>query len=318
MKKRWLFVAMLFQMTCAWSQNTIFFGHYMFNPIYYNPASGSTETQGYVTFQHRSQWLGYSSSFDGSGGAPTTQMLSAVSPIRNFVISSAGIVGALDNLGPVSNFQLQIPLSKRFEMRKGVFNIGISPMIYSQTLRFDQLRFNDPSDPLNRGTTENQSRPDVNVGVMYQSDRNWYIGVSAQHLLEPGFDFNLDSLENKQTRSYATAVGFSWTWRDKFILRPVVLIRTDLQSLTFDLGAILSIGEKLWTGLSFRKDESAIIYLGYSLLKNNQLKVGYGFDYIIQNQQGKSPTSHEIFVRYNLPNFQFGGKKVIKTPRFSF
>ena len=48
----------------------------------------------------------------------------------------------------------------------------------------------------------------------------------------------------------------------------------------------------------------------------NALEIGYGFDYIVHDQEAKQPTSHEIRIGYTLPVSPFGGKKVIRTPRF--
>jgi hypothetical protein len=50
----------------------------------------------------------------------------------------------------------------------------------------------------------------------------------------------------------------------------------------------------------------------------NQLKFGYAFDYVVKDREAKEVTSHEIYIRYNLPDLIFGGRKAVKTPRFNF
>jgi hypothetical protein len=50
----------------------------------------------------------------------------------------------------------------------------------------------------------------------------------------------------------------------------------------------------MWGGLSFRQSEAAIVMLGYSLLKDGALKVGYGMDVIVKDKEAKQPLSHEI------------------------
>ena len=74
--------------------------------------------------------------------------------------------------------------------------------------------------------------------------------------------------------------------------------------------------ERMWGGLSFRQGDAMIALLGYSILKDNSLKLGYAFDYTIKARDAKSTTSHEIMLSYELPMLSAGGKKIIRTPRF--
>ncbi|MEQ9229151.1 MAG: type IX secretion system membrane protein PorP/SprF, partial [Cyclobacteriaceae bacterium] len=101
-------------------------------------------------------------------------------------------------------------------------------------------------------------------------------------------------------------------------ITPTAIVKTDLSGYSFDISGVATYKATMWGGLSFRKSESVIVLLGYNLLENKELKVGYSFDYVAKDQDAKQPTSHEIFVRYNLPSFVLGGRKAVKTPRFSF
>src|SRR6185369_3764099 len=100
-------------------------------------------------------------------------------------------------------------------------------------------------------------------------------------------------------------------------LQMVTLIKTDFTKTTFDVGGIAYYKDLMWGGLSFRQSDAAILILGYSLLKDRSLKVGYSLDYIVKDQKAKQPTSHELLVSYSLP-VDFSGKKVIRTPRFRY
>lgn len=317
MKKWWLAGIFILGLLVSQAQNNFFFGHYMFNPSYLNPSWIGSEQQAFVAFQHRSQWLGYSSSFDGSGGAPNTQMLTGVVPVRNFFISSVGINLSNDNLGPQSNFQVQVPITYTFELRNGQFHIGIAPGIFSQTQRFNLLRPNEP-DPLIQGGREVQTRFNLSSGIYYSSNSGWFVGAGATNLLRPGFDFGESGIDNRQEVSLTAHGGYSMDISSGVKLSPTIMVRSNLSSITFDIGGILTLGDKMWGGLSYRRGESAILYLGYGLMENNRLKVGYSFDYVFQEQEAKAPTSHEIFIRYDLPDLVFGGRKTVKTPRFTF
>lgn len=299
------------------AQNVPYFGHYMFNPSYLNPGWGGGEQEAFAAFQHRSQWLGYSTSFDGPGGAPTTQMLTTIVPIRGFVLSSLGVNVINDNLGPVSNLHLMVPITYTLDLNNAVLSIGVAPGVFSQTLKFDELRFNQP-DPLDLGSRQTQASPNLNAGLFFRNNKGLFLGAGVQNILEPGFSFGSDSIDNIQAMNIALHGGVSLKATDNLTISPTIMVRTDLNVFTFDIGGIVTWSNKMWGGLSYRRSESMILYLGYSLLENNRLKVGYSFDYVFQEQTAKAATSHEIFVRYDLPDLVFGGRKKVKTPRFSF
>ena len=299
------------------AQNDAFFGHYMFNRSYYNPAALGVESVASAAFQMRSQWVGYTSSFDGSGGAPNTQLLSLVAPVKSSYLSGIGLHVLNDNLGPVNNLQIQVPVSYQLNLKHGTMDIGIMPGFFSQTQNFDELRFVDPSDPLNVGSKETQFNPNLAAGIFYNSFRKFFIGVSGTNLLEPGFDFGFDSLSNKLSRTVNAMAGFDFRINPDLVLRPSTLIRYDLNTFTFDFSVLADYKNLAWLGLSYRREESIIFMVGYSFLSNKELKVGYALDYVLNEQEAKQPTSHEFLIKYNLPNFIFGGRKVIKTPRFS-
>ena len=104
----------------------------------------------------------------------------------------------------------------------------------------------------------------------------------------------------------------------ELVINPTIMVRTDLITYTYDISAVATYQERMWGGVAFRRAESLSILLGYSFLEDNKLKAGYSFDYVIKDRDAKQPTSHEVFIRYDLPNLVFGGRKAVKTPRFTF
>ncbi len=296
-------------------QDQLFFNHYMFNPAFYNPAWVGSEPVSSVAFQYRSQWTGYSTSFDGAGGAPNSQLLSLAIPVMNFPISGLGINVSNDALGTLSDQQIQFTASMAKELRSGTLRLGVMPGIYSKTI--SQLRFNQ-ADPLDPGA-ESQFRPSLTSGLFYQNTRKFSIGFSVMNIIQSSFDFSNDSInENLLVRSYLFHGSKSITFNEDITIVPSSIIRTDLTRVTFDISTMVFYKQKMWAGLSYRMEEALSLFLGYSLLKDNVLKVGYSFDYVIHDRDAKQATSNEILVRYNLPNLIFGGRKSIKTPRFAF
>ena len=73
LKRTFYTLLLLFLGVCAFAQQDALFTQYMFNNLYMTPAFAGVDGVTRFTAIHRSQWLGYQSSF-GDGGAPTTQL----------------------------------------------------------------------------------------------------------------------------------------------------------------------------------------------------------------------------------------------------
>ncbi|MFY0599185.1 MAG: type IX secretion system membrane protein PorP/SprF [Cyclobacteriaceae bacterium] len=317
MARFYIYVSLVIVLASAKAQNNIFFSHHMFNPAYYNPAWVGSESTSSVSFLYRNQWTGYTASFDGSGGAPQTQVLSFVTPVRGLPISGVGLNVSNDNLGAENNLQIQLSASYEKRLRFATLRIGVMPGIYTKTINGNEFDPNDPGDERIPNNRETQSKLNLGVGLLYQLDKGLYLGLSSVNIIEPGFDFGIEGLNNIQRRSYILHGGTSLKINQKVTLLPTAIVRTNLSAFTFDVGSIINYGDKLWTGLTYRLEESLVIYLGYNFF-GNKLKAGYSFDYVVHNRDAKNPTSSEIFLRYNLPNFVLGGRKAVKTPRFTY
>jgi type IX secretion system PorP/SprF family membrane protein len=300
----------------GYGQQDPLFSHYMLNKPVFNAAYHGLGTQSYITAIHRTQWLGYNTSFDGTGGAPTSQVINFTAPLSG-KLAGFGLNIINDQLGPMSRVRFQPAVSLSQRVKKGTFLFGIAPVANITTLNFNELRFVDPSDPLNIGTKETQFSFDLEIGVAYATE-SWDIGISMQNGLEPTNNFGIQDFGNNQKRSFLGMGTYHYREIYNFIISPSFLVRSDLTSTTFDASVLTKYKEQLWVGLSYRYSEAVIVLLGYSFLEENKMSVGYSFDYVLSNQEAKRPTSHEVFLRYNLPTFGVGGRKTIRTPRFIF
>ncbi|MCR9082847.1 MAG: type IX secretion system membrane protein PorP/SprF, partial [Cyclobacteriaceae bacterium] len=90
-------------------------------------------------------------------------------------------------------------------------------------------------------------------------------------------------------------------------------------NFSYDVSVIATHQNKITGGLAFRGEESVSVILGYSLLPDNSLTLGYSFDLVISGLEAKSPTSHELMLRYRLTTVTREIERVIqRTPRFRF
>lgn len=289
------------------------FSQYMLNEIYYNPAYAGIPGSAEFSAIHRTQWLGYESTFDGAGN-PQTQLISANIPV--FKINSGAAFYAInDQLGALNNLEIQGSYAYHLAFKNSKLSFGVRAGVVSQSIDFDQYRWVDPDDPLRQSGKETQIRPDLSAGIYYRAQK-YYLSLSASHLLHSEFNFGNDSLANALVTHLYFMAGYDYEINYDFVLRPSILVKSDLTTYSFDLSLLAYFREKLWFGFSFRQSDAMIALIGYSFLKDNSLRLGYSFDYIINAQEAKNPTSHELLLSYTLPVLSGGEKRIIRTPRF--
>lgn len=283
---------------------------YMYNNLYITPASAGVDGITRFTALHRSQWLGYQSSFDG-GGAPTSQLISFTTPIYK-LNSGFGAYVLHDQLGPQNNLEIQTMYAYHLGIRESKLSIALKIGAYAQTFDYDKYRMIEQED-LGNGK-ETQVKPDVGLGAMFRTEK-YYVGVGFNHLTRATFDFGgntRNSLENHVnfTAGYYHDVNFDLQ------LMPTILVKTDFNEYSFDLGLIATYRNTMWGGLSFRQSEALNAILGYALLKDKSLKLGYSIDIVLIDKKAKTGSSHEIMLTYDLPVNPGSGKKIVRTPRY--
>jgi type IX secretion system PorP/SprF family membrane protein len=291
------------------------FTHYMFNTLYYNPGFAGIEGVTKFTALARTQWLGYTGTYD-RGGAPTTQIITMNTPI--FKLNSGfGAYIANDNLGPQNNLEAQASYAYHLGIKNSKLSLGVRVGMISQTIDFDQYRYIDPKDPLlkDKGGVDSQIKPDVAIGAFWRKEK-YYVGLSANHLLKSSFDFGVPNLRNALQPHFYLTGGYFHEVNFDLKFQFMTLVSSDLTATNINLGGIAYFKDTMWGGLSFRSSEAVILLLGYSLLKDKSLKVGYALDYVVVNQAAKQATSHELMLTYELPVNPGSGKKVVRTPRY--
>lgn len=304
--------ASFFYLTAAQAQQDAQFSYYMMNQLYYNPAFAGVEGVTQITGAYRSQWTGYDGSFD-SGGAPNTQLFSVTSPIYKFR-SGFGAHVLNDNLGPINNLQVHVAYAYHLGIKKSKLSFGFKIGANSLSVD-DEYRPIDPEDPLLDVVGESQVRPDMSVGVYFRSEK-YYSGISFNHILESEFDFGINDLRNPLENHGYFMFGYMHQVNFDVKISPSLLLQTDFNEYNVMLGAIGYYRDQLWVGAAFRQAEDINLLLGYNFLKDKSLSFGYSFGYVIQDQDAKKPTSHEVLLSYKLPVNPGSGKKVIRTPRF--
>ncbi len=308
-----LLILGLFISQLSTAQQTPEFTQFMDNKMYYNPAYAGVEGITRLSLLMRSKWTGYTGTFD-AGGAPTTQVLTMNAPIYK-LNSGFGAYIINDNLGGLNNLALQGSYAYHVAVKDAKLSFGINAGFYSQSIDFDRYRPNDRDDLLILEGKQTQFRPDMGAGVFYQA-KKLYGSISVSHLLNPSFNFGSDELRNPLEPTIYFMGGYHYDITYNLELTPSLLVQSDFNEYLINLGAVLKYNNKFWGGITYKYLESASLIVGINLLKSNALQIGYGFDYIIHNQEAKQATSNELRLSYALPINPFGSRKIVRTPRF--
>ena len=313
-KRNFLMCLLIVGATQLSAQQDPQFTQYMFNTIYYNPGFSGVEGVTKITALHRSQWLGYSSSF-GDGGAPTTQLITFSTPIFKLNSGFGGYISH-DNLGPLNNLEAQASYAYHLAVKNSKLSFGMRLGAYSQTMDFNVLRAIDANDPRLGDKTGSltQVKPDMAVGVFWKKEK-FYMGAGFDHLTHSSFDFGTSKANALQTHTYITA-GYTHQVNFDLKFQFIALVQSDFVKTTTNITTLAYLKELMWGGLSFRQGESMSLLLGYTFLKDKSMRLGYSLDYIVKDQAAKQPTSHEFMLIYELPTGPSIGKKIVRTPRY--
>jgi type IX secretion system PorP/SprF family membrane protein len=297
----------------AFAQQDPLFTQYMFNNLYMTPAFAGVDGVTRFSAIHRSQWLGYESSF-GDGGAPTTQMVSFNTPVYK-LRSGVGAYIINDNLGPQNNLEAQAMYAYHLGIKETKLSIGIKVGIFSQSIDWGKYRAIHPDDPLLKTGKDSQVRPDLGFGLFYRAEK-YYLGMGFNHLLRSEFDFGTDETRGALENHINFTGGYFYEVSFDLKVQLSTAVRSDLNKTQVDLAGIAYIKDTMWGGLAFRQSEAASLLLGYSLLKDKSLKVGSAIDFIIKDRAAKENFSLEFMLSYDLPVNPGSGKKVVRTPRY--
>ena len=293
------------------------FTQYMFNGMFYNPAFAGKDGGYRFSALHRTQWSGYSTS-SGQGGAPVTQLLTAQGRLEGKNIGY-GLTIVNDQIGPSNNLELNLQGSYHKKIRRSTLSIGGYVGAFSSTLDYGELIVVNPEPNLPGSGKENQISLDFGVGALLDRG-NYYVGLSSKHLNQPSFDFGDDSYANQLKNHSYLLFGYRIRPIGQLRIEPSFLIKTvSLNNFSYDVSVMATHQNKINGGLAYRGEESVSFILGYSLLRDNSLKLGYAFDFVVSGLEAKSPTSHEFMLRYVLSDVSRQIERVIqRTPRFRF
>ncbi len=187
------FALSLFLCAKTFAQQDAQFTQYMFNKLYFNPATAGVEHEyNELTVIHRSQWAGYDPTFSTDGKPPTTQIMSFSMPFprkesAEYNNWGFGLNLQNDNAGNFNYVRAKLGIAYHLETKAGKLSFGVSSGIDNIRLDGSQLRFVDPSDDLNRPESQSDAKFDLDAGIYFNSTK-FFIGVATTGLFGSEYD----------------------------------------------------------------------------------------------------------------------------------
>lgn len=276
----------------AFSQQDAQYTQYMYNMNILNPAYAGSKTGTLsASLLGRTQWVGIP-------GAPQTAVLSVHSPITDRM----GLGGSLlaDKVGPVNEQFLYADYS--YTIPVGYYDnlaFGIKGGITLLSANLSDLDLNDYTDQ-NFINNINDLKPNIGFGAYYYSDI-YYLGFSMPNLLSTTYIEKGSGVQTKVsnrnhmflTGGYVFDLSYDWKFKPSFMAKAAMGA-----PVSIDLSANFLFDDTFEVGASYRWGDSASLLLNAKV--NNNIRVGYSYDFTTSELNQFNSGSHEIIILFDL------------------
>jgi type IX secretion system PorP/SprF family membrane protein len=314
----------------AHAQQRPHYTQYILNQYIINPALSGIENYTDLKISHRHQWVGFE-------GAPVTTYLTVHTPLgKKDYRTTATTIASMEGENPRGSsywenytaaqphhgigFQLindrTGPISYQSGYVTYAYHIGISPRttlsggvgVGASRISLDPTKLDISRgfsiDPAVFGSGElNRIKPDLTAGLyLYSAD--YFIGVSAQQILQQGLDFSNNQVKTNQGKTiphlFGTA-GYRFLLNADFNLLPSVMVKyVQPTGVQFDVNAKLQYRDFLWLGGTYRQDFGFAGMAGLNI--SNRVNVGYAYDMSTNNIGTYQRGTHELLIGFILNN----------------
>lgn len=302
----------------AFGQQTVQFSQYVFNGLAVNPGYAGYKEEWNANISLRSQWVGVD-------GAPQTGVASVdgltANPNKKVGL---GLIVTGDQLGPQRMFSAYANYAYRLQLdyddtKRLSFGLGFGATQYN--LDGSMFNYFDEQDQAIPAGFASKLVPDFRFGVYYSSP-TFYIGASVLDLLagREGSSARVDNYSVvRQVRHIYLTAGAMFELSEGVSIKPSFMLKEDFRGPTnLDVTAFLAFDKKLWFGAGYRT--GAYIYKKNNLQEgldrsdavsgiaqfyvNGNLRIGYSYDYTLNQLSSYQNGSHEISIGLTLPSRQ--------------
>lgn len=256
----------------------------------FNPAAVGKQAKLNVTAAYALDMAGFENN-------PRTMYLAADMPfllLRNE--HGVGLSLMNDQIGLFVHQRLNVQYADKLRLLGGKLGIGVQAGMVSESFDGTKVDASESGDPALATSEVNGSGVDVAFGLYYQR-KNWYFGLSGQHLTNPTIHLG-ETSELKIDATYYLTGGYNIQLRNPFLtIKSSAIVKYDGSAWRGDVTGRLVYqheGKQLYGGITYSPDHSATLLLGGSF---HGVVLGYSYEWYT-SKLSVGNGSHELFVGY--------------------
>ena len=302
---------------------------YMQNFYAINPAAAGLEDHLDATLGYRKQWLGFDNSpqnYFVSANMPLNKefrdprssslrtsdpnIYSEQLPTSRKSKSGAGVMvnvnqyGAFKYTQAYATYAFHLPVTKKLNISFGA-NIGINSYSIDRQLIELEIPEDDYYDLVLADAQANSTLLDIDIGLMLYAKR-FFLGYSSEQLLGNNVSFGSGTNYGDLLVHHRLLFGRTFKVNRNLKIVPngfVYATRNGI--LSTEINARFDYRDQVWAGVSYRHKDAIVPMFG--LYINDQIKIGYAYDFTISNLRKYVPGgSHEFML-----GFMFGNKRAV-------
>jgi len=301
-----LFIAVGF---LSYSQNQFHMSQSMTYQPFINPAViGSYDNLNGALF-YKNQWTGFD-------GAPEIGGFSINSSIKK-TNHSIGLTLINDKIGISNNKDISATYSYKLKIKDGNYvTLGLSVSMVLMQSNLGELDVLQETDPLFQSNTKTFVMPNSKFGAYYFRDK-FYFGFSIPSILKNKIETS--SIAEGVTNFDASNIHYFFHSGYKFEMSEywssnVSLLFKQVSGSPIQIGVNGQIvyRDLIGVGVSYRTSHEVVAMLNYKV--SSQLKIGYAYDYNMNDIGKYSNGTHEILVTFEF--IKENATPIIEVPRF--
>ncbi|MEK6509851.1 type IX secretion system membrane protein PorP/SprF [Myroides sp. C4067] len=276
---------------------------YMYNTNMINPAYAGSRGTLNVLGMYRTQWVGLD-------GAPKTANVSVSTPLGESGLG-LGVNFTNDRIGAMDENNISIDLAYAIDLNENYkLAFGLKGTANLLSVDYTKLNIHNPTDPVSQENINNKFNPNIGAGLYMYSDKA-YVGLSVPNFLTTDRYDDNDITTMRQKMHFYLMGGYVFDLSQDILFKPAALVKAVSGApLQVDLTANFLFYDKFTLGGAYRWDASVSALAGFQV--NENLFVGYSYDFDTTTLRHYNSGSHEIFLRFEL----FNRRSTINAPRF--
>lgn len=266
------------------------FSHYFDMETSFNAASAGKDEKLNVVGAYALALAGFENN-------PKTMYLSADMPF--YALKSyhgVGIQLVNDQIGLFTHQRVNLQYDYKFALFGGTLSAGVTAGFINESFDFSKVDVEDSSDPAFQSSDNNGSGFDLGVGLYYKR-KDWYVGISAQHVNAPLIEIG-EKNELQIDATYYLTAGCNIRMRNPFLtIKPSLLVRSDGVGYRGDVTGRLvytNDNKMMYGGVSYSPTNSVTFLIGGNV---HGIVLGYSYE-VYTSAISAGNGSHELFVGY--------------------